>query len=138
MRNSTIISIITLSLSLVGCGDEPQKTPQTPTAPEVNLLHLLLIFQDEPISTSTSELVETISLAGNTYRVTVKGSIAPNAIVDVSIVQTSGTPAAAIRVWVGDESGVGSMKIRVHLTWREVTCTPASTFDVTRKQCTLD
>ena len=111
MHNSTIITIITLSLSLVGCGDEPQKTP---TAPEVIPPAPVVDISDEPVSTSTSELVETISLAGNTYSVTVKGSIAPNAVVDVSIVQTSRTPAAAIRVWVGDESGVGSMKIRVH------------------------
>ena len=114
MRNSTIISLIILILSLVGCGDEPQKTPQTPTAPTTKPPATVVENSDEIISTGIASLVETISLVGNTYRVTVRGSIASNAILDVSIIQISGTPTAAIRVWVGDESGVGSIKTRVH------------------------
>jgi hypothetical protein len=111
MRNTTIISIITLCLSLIGCGDEPQKTPPTP---EVKPPAPVVENKDESGSTGTSEHVETITLAGNTFRVTVKGSIAPSAVLDVSIVQTSGTPAAAIRVWIGDASGVGSVKTKSH------------------------
>jgi len=111
MRNITIISIITLCLSLIGCGDEPQKTPPTP---EVKPPAPVVENKDESGSTGTSEHVETITLAGNTFRVTVKGSIAPSAVLDVSIVQTSGTPAAAIRVWIGDASGVGSVKTKSH------------------------
>ena len=111
MRNITIISIITLCLSLIGCGDEPQKIPPTP---EVKPPAPVVENKDESGSTGTSEHVETITLAGNTFRVTVKGSIAPSAVLDVSIVQTSGTPAAAIRVWIGDASGVGSVKTKSH------------------------
>jgi len=111
MRNTTIISIITLCLSLIGCGDEPQKTPPTP---EVKPPAPVVENKDESGSTGTSEHVETITVAGNTFRVTVKGSIAPSAVLDVSIVQTSGTPAAAIRVWIGDASGVGSVKTKSH------------------------
>jgi len=111
VRNTTIISIITLCLSLIGCGDEPQKTPPTP---EVKPPAPVVENKDESGSTGTSEHVETITLAGNTFRVTVKGSIAPSAVLDVSIVQTSGTPAAAIRVWIGDASGVGSVKTKSH------------------------
>ena len=111
MRNTTIISIITLCLSLIGCGDEPQKPPPTP---EVKPPAPVVENKDESGSTGTSEHVETITLAGNTFRVTVKGSIAPSAVLDVSIVQTSGTPAAAIRVWIGDASGVGSVKTKSH------------------------
>lgn len=114
MRNPTIISIIIVGLSLAGCGDEAQKTPQTPTTPEVNPQARVVENSDENISTGIASLVETISLVGNTYRVAVRGSIASNAMLDVSIIQTSGTPTAAIRVWVGDESGVGSIKTRMH------------------------
>ena len=115
MHNTAIISAITLSLALVGCGDEQEKEPQTPVAPEVISPAPAVDTSDEPVLAGVPEQVQTISIAGNTYRVTVKGLIAPNAVTDVSIVQTSRTPAAAtIRVWVGDESGVGSMKIKVH------------------------
>ena len=114
MRNTTNILILTLSLSLVGCGSETPHTPPTPPTPEVKPPAPVVDTSEENISTGNSEHVETISIAGSTFRVSVKGSIAPNAEIDVSIVQTSGTPTGAIRVWVGDESGIGSMKIRVH------------------------
>ena len=64
MRNTTIISIITLCLSLIGCGDEPQKTPPTP---EVKPPAPVVENKDESGSTGTSEHVETITLAGNTF-----------------------------------------------------------------------
>ena len=112
MRNITIISIITLCLSLIGCGDEPQKTPPTP---EVKPPAPVVENKDESGSTGTSRIREIMMVvAGNTFRVLVKGSIAPSAVLDVSIVQTSGTPAAAIRVWMGEASGVGSVKTKSH------------------------
>ena len=111
MRNTTISSIIVLSLSLVGCSGD---TPQTPPTPEVKPPAPVVDTAEKNISVGASEKIETITIAGNTYRVTVKGSIAPNAVIDVSIIQTSRTPAAEIRVWIGDKSGVGSMKTRVH------------------------
>lgn len=114
MRNTTIISTTLSLLVLIGCGSESKEkasapetaTPKAP-APADNHAH-------ENVSTGTSDVAKTITVAGNTFNVTVKGSITPNAILDVSIIQSSGTPATAIRVWVGDASGVGSMKIKVH------------------------
>jgi len=111
MRNTAVVSIITLSLSLIGCGSE---TPQTPPTPEVKAPAPTVENSDETVSTGTSEQSKTITVAGNTFRVLVKGSIAPNAVLDISIVQTSGTPVAAIRVWIGDASGVGSVKTKAH------------------------
>ncbi len=112
MRNTTIISTTISMLLLIGCGAESQETPPTPdvkvTTPAV------VDNAHENVATGPSEVTKTLTVAGNTFRVLVKGSITPNAVLDVSIVQTTGTPAAAIRVWVGDESGVGSLKVKVH------------------------
>lgn len=111
MHNTTIISFITLGLSLVGCYSE---TPQTPPTPEVKSPAPVVTNTDENIATGILQSTNTLTIAGLTLKVTVKGSITPNAMLDVSIVQTGGNPAVAIRVWVGDESGIGSMKRRVH------------------------
>ena len=115
MRNTTIISTTLLLLVLIGCGSDSQDKTSAPepvaplakVAPTINNTH-------GNISTETPGVAKTITVAGNTFNVTVKGSITPNAVLDVSIVQSSGPAAAAIRVWVGDASGVGSMKIKVH------------------------
>ena len=112
MRNTTIILIFTLSFSFVGCSSEAPQTPPTPKTPETPAPGVG--STEESISTGTTEHSKTITVAGNIFRILVKGLIAPNAVLDVSIVQSRGTPATAIRVWVGDESGVGSMKTKVH------------------------
>ena len=111
MRNTTIISILTLSFSLIGCdsnSSEPSPTPEVkPPAPTVT-------NTDDTINNGNSQSTNTLTIGNITLQVTVKGSIAPNESLDVSLIQTSGPPAAAIRVWVGDASGVGSMKTMAH------------------------
>ena len=111
MRNTTIISILTLSFSLIGCdsnSSEPSPTPEVkPPAPAVT-------NTDDTINNGISQSTNTLTIGNITLQVTVKGSITPNGSLDVSLIQTSGPPAAAIRVWVGDASGVGSMKTRTH------------------------
>ena len=112
MRNTTII-LTTISILLpIGCGTE---SPEPPT-PDVKAVTPAGAIDNahEAVATSPSEVTKTLAIAGNTFRVLVKGSLTPNAVLDVSIVQSTGTPAAAIRVWIGDESGVGSLKIKVH------------------------
>jgi hypothetical protein len=55
-----------------------------------------------------------MSLAGITLKVAIKGTLSPGAEIDVELVQTSGSPAIAIRLWVGNETGVGSAKTKSH------------------------
>lgn len=111
MRNTKIILLFSLSFSFVVCCSD---NSQTPPIPDVKPPAPVVDTSEETIPTGAPKHVETISVAGNSYRVTVKGSIAPNAILDVSIIQVGGTLATAIRVWVGEVSGVGSVKTRVH------------------------
>lgn len=115
MRNTTIISIITLSLSLVSCGGENESPkPTVQPTPEVKPPAPVVTNTHENISTGSSLSTNSLTIAGITLNVTVNGSIAPNALLDVSIIQRDGVPAAAIRVWVGDASGVGSIKTKAH------------------------
>lgn len=98
---------IAVCLVLLGCSSEsdskenpPQPKVTTPAAPVT------------PVA--PSRIVDTLSLAGITLEVTIGGTLSPSAELDVALVQTSGSPAIAIRLWVGDESGLGSVKIKVH------------------------
>ncbi len=56
----------------------------------------------------------TVKIGGITFHVKVAGTLKPNAALDVSIAQAGGARPAAIRVWVGVESGVGSIKTKTH------------------------
>ena len=111
MRNTTIISLITLTLSLGGCGSE---TPQATTKPEVKPPAPVVKDSHNTNSSGTQYFEHTLTLAGVTLDIRVQGSIAPNAVLDISIVQTGGDPPTAIRVYVGDASGVGSVKTKAH------------------------
>ena len=104
MRN---LPIIALCLLIASCGSE---APQTPPTPEVK--PPAPVVETTPIRTSPA--VHSITLAGANLQVHTRGSLAPNAQIDVSITQTGGTRIATFRVWIGDESGIGSMKIRTH------------------------
>ena len=117
MLTVTHILILGTILLLTSCGGKEESAtskPAPPQATETKAIPVAVDNSHENVSTGTSEVSKTLTIAGNTFNVLVKGSITPNAVLDVSIVQSSGAPAAAIRVWVGDESGVGSLKVRVH------------------------
>lgn len=52
-----------------------------------------------------------VTVNGSTLSVTV-GHIEAGSEVDVELARTAGTVPAEIRVWVGPESGIGSMKVK--------------------------
>lgn len=54
----------------------------------------------------------TITIGGTTLEVTISGAIEPNGEVDADIVHTGGPAPAAVRLWIGEESGVGSLKTK--------------------------
>ena len=103
----TLFISVTVCTVLLGCTSESDSQEQAPkpraTAPTPQVV---------PVTPSRTTV--TMSLAGNTFEVTVKGTLSPGAEIDVELVQTSGSPAIAIRLWVGNESGVGSAKTKSH------------------------
>ena len=105
------VSIALFCIALLGCSDEVQQSP-----PEKEVAPSSTVKENSPEikNDSTAQNTHTLMVAGITLDISVKGSIAPNAMLDVSLVETSGGPASAIRLWIGDETGVGSVKIRVH------------------------
>lgn len=114
MRNHTTqfsISIALFCLALLGCSDEVQQnSPTKEVAPSSTVKE----SSPEINNDSTAQTTHVLGVAGITLNVYVKGSIAPNAMLDVSLVETSGGRASAIRLWIGDKTGVGSVKVRVH------------------------
>ena len=104
--NYLIIST-TACLLFLGCSSESESqenTPQPKATPPASRV--------ETVAPSHTE--NTLSLAGITLEVTIGGTLASSTELDVALVQTSGSHAIAIRLWVGDESGVGSVKTKVH------------------------
>ena len=103
----TLFISITICLVLLGCTSESdsQEQAQKPraTAPTPQVV---------PVTPSRTTV--TMSLAGITLKVAIKGTLSPGAEIDVELVQTSGSPAIAIRLWVGNETGVGSAKTKSH------------------------
>lgn len=103
----TLFISITICLVLLGCTSESDSQEQAPkpraTAPTPQVV---------PVTPSRTTV--TMSLAGITLKVAIKGTLSPGAEIDVELVQTSGSPAIAIRLWVGNETGVGSAKTKSH------------------------
>ena len=117
MRIFSHLLIVGTFTSLVACSGEdsnttaPRETKQPTKKPLVDT-------SSEQSNESTNETSSSVTtLGGIPFRVRVIGTIpifAPNAALDVSIAQAGGTRPVAIRVWVGDESGVGSIKTKTH------------------------
>jgi len=113
MRIFSHLLIVGTFTSLVACSGEdsnttaPRETKQPTKKPLVDT-------SSEQSNESTNETSSSVTIGGIPFRVRVIGTIAPNAALDVSIAQAGGTRPVAIRVWVGDESGVGSIKTKTH------------------------
>ena len=103
----TLFISITVCLALIGCTSESDSQEQAPK-PRVTLP------PPQVVPVAPSRTTASLSLAGITLRVTMKGTLQPGAEIDVQLVQTSGSPAIGIRLWVGNESGVGSVKTKSH------------------------
>jgi hypothetical protein len=117
MRNYTTILSITstlIFLACFGCKNETDATAVTPPKP-VPITTTVEIPEEDTLKIDNAQpYKQTITLAGITLDVTIQGTIAPNAMLDVNILQTAGGHASAIRLWVGDESGVGSLITKTH------------------------
>ena len=114
MCKTSYIWIIALCLSFFGCSNENETTNSEIKPPSPIVTPPSPGDDTSRDTNDTSRTVNTVTLAGVTLNITIQGSLAPNAVLDVSLVQTAGRPATAFRVWIGDESGVGSIKTKTH------------------------
>lgn len=53
-----------------------------------------------------------VTIGRSTLKVVVSGAVEPNGEVHVDIVQTAGPTPAAVRLWIGKQSGTGSLKTK--------------------------
>lgn len=51
-----------------------------------------------------------VTIDGAEFKVSISGEIEPNAETHIDLVQTGGPKPAAVRLWIGIESGAGSLK----------------------------
>ncbi len=98
-------------LLIASCGTQESKTPKPskkPTAtakPTVNTGHVHTQEGQQTVSMS-------LSLAGITLDVNALGALAPNSEYHVEMSLIAGTPGATVRLWIGEKTGVGSMKTK--------------------------
>ena len=103
----TLFISVTVCLALLRCTSESDSQDQAPKPRITNPA-------PQVVPVAPSRTTVTMSLAGNTFEVTVKGILSPGSKIDVELAQTSGSRTTAIRLWVGNESGVGSAKTKSH------------------------
>ncbi len=115
MRIFTHTLIIGTVLLLTACGNEDTQKSSAPETPATTT--------KAPAPTPAGNghghshgnqpsISIAISLAGVTLDIVAQGTLAPNAEYHVEMALIDGTPGAVVRLWIGDESGVGSMKTK--------------------------
>ena len=102
-------------LGVLSCGEKPKEAPDSAAAPAVvghDHGDGSQAQQGPPLDAhdGVSRSLGTVELAGATLEISVSGDIAPNSELHVDVIQTAGPTLDAIRLWVGDKSGVGSLK----------------------------
>ena len=116
ITNTIILgTIITLtSIALTSCKGEEAK-PVTPTPKEIPAL------TPAPVQTPSGHghnhgnqpiINESISIAGVTLNIAAQGTLTPGAEYHIEMALVSGTQGAVVRLWIGEEDGVGSIKTK--------------------------
>ena len=68
--------------------------------------------EDEHGHDGEESALGSVTVGTSVFEVTVGGEIAPEASLHVDIVHTTGPQPRTIRAWIGEESGVGSLKAK--------------------------
>lgn len=108
-----IITLGTLLL-LIACGgkEETTNTPASTPQPEPTVATTPPSHGQNHGSQQT--ISESMSIAGVTININMKGTLRPNSEYQGVITLVSGKQGATIRLWIGDESGAGSMKYKAN------------------------
>jgi hypothetical protein len=129
-----VITGVSLCLGLTGCQSEPNE-PAPPAAAETDgdhsdhdhadHSHTDRGDTDHPAASPLPEAgpssdahsgeshhLGTVTIAGATLDISMIGAIAPKVQMHFDVVQTAGPTLSTIRLWIGDESAVGSLKVK--------------------------
>jgi len=119
--HSVVLSFVVATAALVGCDrddhghphDAPK--PQSTTTPAVGGDAQPMADDHDNTGSSTQHKLGDVTVAGYTFTVTQTSAITPGKEADITLVQTAGTgEPKAVRIWIGNESGEGSVKVRTH------------------------
>ena len=119
LHRLSAISALVACFGVLGCGEQPKEAADETVTPAVaghdhgDSSHSHSQIQEGPQNDAHSggfRLLGSVEIAGATLEISVSGDIAPNSELHVDVIQTAGPTLDAIRLWVGEKSGVGSLK----------------------------
>ena len=116
MQNITYTFILGTAITLTSCSSEEAKpVPPSPIpAPTV-------VAPPPPVQAPSGHghnhgnqpiINESLTIAGVTLNIAAQGNFAPGADYHIEIALVSGTQGAVVRLWIGEEDGVGSLKTK--------------------------
>jgi hypothetical protein len=118
--HSAVLSLAVATAGLIGCGDDhghphEDEKPKSAAAPATAGGAQPMVDDHDRTDSSIKHELGNITVAGYTFTVTQTSAITPGKEADITLVQTAGTgDPKAVRVWIGKESGEGSVKVRTH------------------------
>ncbi|MBC8308906.1 MAG: hypothetical protein ISR75_05160 [Phycisphaerales bacterium] len=104
------IITICLLLLLAACGNKEEAT-NTPASTSETTKTVATTDSNQD-NRDQRTISESMSLAGIILDINMKGTLRPNSEYQGEITLVSGTQGATIRLWIGYESGIGSMKYK--------------------------
>jgi hypothetical protein len=116
MQNITYTFILGTAITLTSCSSEEAKpVPPSPIpAPTV-------VAPPPPVQAPSGHghnhgnqpiINESLTIAGVTLNIAAQGNFVPGADYHIEIALVSGTQGAVVRLWIGEEDGVGSLKTK--------------------------
>jgi len=106
------IITIGLLLLLAACGNKEEVT-NTP-ASTTETTKTVTTSDSNQNNRDLRTISESMSLAGVAIDINMKGTLRPNSEYQGEITLISGKQGATVRLWIGDESGAGSMKYKAN------------------------
>lgn len=109
MQNITYTFILGTAITLTSCSSEETKPVPPSPAPAPTVAapsghgHN---HGNQPI------INESLTIAGVTLNIAAQGNFVPGADYHIEIALVSGTQGAVVRLWIGEEDGVGSLKTK--------------------------
>ena len=116
MRNTTATILLGTLLVVTACGgkEETANTAKPVAAPTPPPASTPAQSAHGQIQGNMPRISMSLSLAGVTLDIVAQGTLKPMSRYRIDLALLAGAPGAVVRVWIGDESGVGSAKSKAN------------------------
>ena len=119
MQNITYTFILGTAITLTSCSSEETKPVPPSPAPAPTVVAPTVAAP--PVQAPSGHghnhgnqpiINESLTIAGVTLNIAAQGNFVPGADYHIEIALVSGTQGAVVRLWIGEEDGVGSLKTK--------------------------